>query len=87
VVTLATHKQRKGVHGLAARAGVRLNESTVRPMDANLVRVTGAAEPSGKPIVGNNSEPFSDKKRKNHRKKSQRKRFKAQKPIKRRISL
>jgi superfamily II DNA/RNA helicase len=51
VVTLATHKQRKGVHGLAARAGVRLNESTVRPMDANLVKVTGAAEPSGIPIV------------------------------------
>jgi len=51
VVTLATHKQRKGVHGLAARAGVRLNESTVRPMDANLIKVTGAAEPSGIPVV------------------------------------
>ena len=51
VVTLATHKQRKGVHGLAARAGVRLNESTVRPLDANLIKVTGAAEPSGIPIV------------------------------------
>jgi superfamily II DNA/RNA helicase len=51
VVTLATHKQRKGVHGLAARAGVRLNESTVRPMDANLVKVTGAAEPSGIPVI------------------------------------
>jgi len=51
VVTLATHKQRKGVHGLAARAGVRLNESTVRPLDANLIKVTGAAEPSGIPII------------------------------------
>ena len=51
VVTLATHKQRKGVHGFAARAGVRLNESTVRPLDANLIKVTGAAEPSGIPIV------------------------------------
>ncbi len=51
VVTLVTHKQRKGVHGLAARAGVRLNESTVRPMDANLVKVTGAAEPSGIPVI------------------------------------
>jgi hypothetical protein len=39
------------VHGLAARAGVRLNESTVRPMDANLVKVTGAAEPSGIKII------------------------------------
>ena len=51
VVTLATHKQRKGVHGLTARAGVRLSESTVRPLDANLVRITGAAELSGIPIV------------------------------------
>ena len=51
VVTLATHKQRKGVHGLTARAGVKLSESTVRPLDANLIRITGAAEPSGIPIV------------------------------------
>ena len=51
VVTLATHKQRKGVHGLTARAGIRLSESTVRPLDANLVRITGAAEPSGIPII------------------------------------
>lgn len=51
VVTLATHKQRKGIHGLTARAGVRLSESTVRPLDANLVRITGAAAPSGIPIV------------------------------------
>ena len=55
VVTLATHKQRKSVHGLAARAGVRLNESTVRPLDANLIRVTGAAEPSGIPIISSHS--------------------------------
>ena len=51
VVTLATYKQRKGVHGLTARAGVKLSESTVRPLDANLVRITGAAEPSGIPII------------------------------------
>jgi superfamily II DNA/RNA helicase len=51
VVTLATHKQRKGVHVLAARAVVELNESTVRPMDANLVKVSGAAEPSRIPII------------------------------------
>ena len=54
VVTLATHKQRKGLHGLAARAGVRLNESTVRPLDANLIKVTGAAEPTGIPILNVN---------------------------------
>ena len=50
VVTLATHKQRKGVHGLTSRAGVKLTESTVRPLDSTLVRITGAVEPSGVPI-------------------------------------
>jgi superfamily II DNA/RNA helicase len=51
VVTLATHKQRKGVHGLTSRAGVKLTESTVRPLDSTLVRITGALEPSGVPIA------------------------------------
>ena len=51
VVTLATHSQRKGVHGLTAKAGVILKESKVRPMDANLVSITGAAEPSGVAIA------------------------------------
>ena len=51
VVTLATHKQLKGVRGLAARAGVKLVETTVKPMDQNLVKITGAIEPSGVPIV------------------------------------
>jgi superfamily II DNA/RNA helicase len=51
VVTLSTHKQLKGVRGLAARAGVKLVETTVKPMDQNLVKITGAIEPSGVPIV------------------------------------
>jgi superfamily II DNA/RNA helicase len=51
VVTLAIHRQRIGVHGLAASAGVRLNESTARPMDTNLVKVIGVAEPSGIPLT------------------------------------
>ncbi|CAB4596859.1 MAG TPA: DEAD/DEAH box helicase [Candidatus Nanopelagicus sp.] len=50
VVTLATHKQRRGVHGLTARAGVKLTESNVKPLDSTLVRITGALEPSGIPI-------------------------------------
>lgn len=50
VVTLATHKQRRGVHGLTARAGVKLTESNVKPLDSTLVRITGALEPSGVPI-------------------------------------
>jgi superfamily II DNA/RNA helicase len=51
VVTLSTHKQVKGVRGLAARAGVKLVETKVGPMDQNLVKITGAVEPSGVPIV------------------------------------
>jgi hypothetical protein len=75
-VTLATHKQRKGVHGLAARAGVRLNESIVRPMDANLVKVTGAAVPSGIPISidvlkRNNRQTLNQKKRRTYRRDQQ----------------
>jgi superfamily II DNA/RNA helicase len=51
VVTLSTHKQVKGVRGLAARAGIKLVETKVGPMDQNLVKITGAVEPSGIPIV------------------------------------
>jgi superfamily II DNA/RNA helicase len=51
VATLSTHKQLKGVRGLAARAGVKLVETKVGPMDQNLVKITGAVEPSGIPIV------------------------------------
>lgn len=51
VVTLATPAQRRGVHGMTAKAGVTLKESKVRPMDANLVSITGATEPSGKALV------------------------------------
>lgn len=47
VVTLATAGQRRGIHGMTAKAGVILKESKVRPMDANLVSITGAMEPSG----------------------------------------
>jgi hypothetical protein len=34
------------VHGLAAKAEVRLSEFTIRPMDAQLIKVTGAEVPS-----------------------------------------
>ena len=50
-INFISESERKGVHGLTARAGVKLSESTVRPLDANLIRITGAAEPSGIPIV------------------------------------
>ena len=65
VVTLATHSQRRSVHGMTAKAGITLKESKVRPMDANLVSITGAVEPSGvaiaiapaKPERSHNSQP------------------------------
>ena len=47
VVTLATAGQRRGIQGMTSKAGVILKESKVRPMDANLVSITGAMEPSG----------------------------------------
>ena len=49
VVTLATHKQRKVVNLLAIKAGVKLYESNVKPLDTKLVEVTGAAEPTNIP--------------------------------------
>ena len=51
VVTLATAGQRRGIHGMTAKAGVTLKESKVRPMDANLVSITGAIEPSGIAVI------------------------------------
>ena len=50
VVTLSTSKQKKGIHGLVSRAAIKLKEAYVRPFDEELVRVTGAQEPSGVPI-------------------------------------
>lgn len=50
VVTLSTSKQKKGIHGLVSRAAIKLKEAYVRPFDEELIRVTGAQEPSGVPI-------------------------------------
>ena len=51
VVSLATHRQRKEIFGISKRAGVSITEVTVRPSDEELVRITGAQEPSGIPIA------------------------------------
>jgi len=51
VVTLATHKQKRGIFGITNRAGVKLSEVYVRPSDPELVRVTGSQEPSGIPVI------------------------------------
>ena len=49
VVTLAAPKQQRAVSALTTRAGVDPTVMRVRPMDAHLVEVTGARQPSGEP--------------------------------------
>jgi len=51
VVSLATHRQRKEIFGISKRAGVNITEINVRPSDEELMRITGAQEPSGIPIA------------------------------------
>jgi superfamily II DNA/RNA helicase len=51
VVTLATTKQQKSVGGLTSRAGVTPRFVGVKPLDQDLMRITGAQEPSGIPYV------------------------------------
>ncbi|MBP2338450.1 superfamily II DNA/RNA helicase [Saccharothrix coeruleofusca] len=51
VVTLVTHDQRRAVQGLTARAGIRPASTKVRPGDEDLIRITGAREPSGIPVA------------------------------------
>ncbi|WP_205669059.1 DEAD/DEAH box helicase [Amycolatopsis suaedae] len=57
VVMLITHDQRRTVRRLTDRAGVRPENTTVRPGDAELARITGAREPSGEPVVERRREP------------------------------
>jgi superfamily II DNA/RNA helicase len=51
VVTLATTKQQKSVGGLTTRAGVTPKFVGVKPLDQDLMRITGAQEPSRIPYV------------------------------------
>ena len=51
VVTLATTKQQKSVGGITSRAGVTPKFVGVKPLDQDLMRITGAQEPSGIPYV------------------------------------
>jgi superfamily II DNA/RNA helicase len=51
VVTLATTKQQKSVGGLTSRAGVTPKFVGVKPLDQDLMRITGAQEPLGIPYV------------------------------------
>lgn len=51
VVTLVTNDQRRMVRRMTDRAGVRAEQTTVRPGDAELSRITGAQQPSGEPVI------------------------------------
>jgi superfamily II DNA/RNA helicase len=51
VVTVATHQERRTVFRMTEQAGVRPTSTKVSPGADDLVRITGAREPSGEPIV------------------------------------
>ncbi len=51
VVTLATTKQQKSIGSLTSRAGVTPKFVGVKPLDQELMTITGAQEPSGIPYV------------------------------------
>jgi superfamily II DNA/RNA helicase len=51
VVSLATTRQQKSVKGLTTRAGVNPSTVYVKPGSEDLMRVTGAQQPSGIPYV------------------------------------
>ena len=49
VVTLTFSRQKQATMAMLGRAGVRPSPMFVRPMDRDLVRITGAKQPSGEP--------------------------------------
>ena len=51
VVTIATTKQQKSIGGLTSRAGVTPKFVGVTPLSTELMKITGAQEPSGVPYV------------------------------------
>lgn len=51
VVTIATTKQQKSIGGLTSRAGVTPKFVGVTPLSTELMRITGAQEPSGVPYI------------------------------------
>jgi len=51
VVTLATTKQQKSIGGLTSRAGVTPKFVGVTPLSTELMKITGAQEPSGIPYI------------------------------------
>jgi superfamily II DNA/RNA helicase len=50
VVSVATYRNKKRVHTIAKEAGVKMNETRVESLHPELIRITGAQEPSGIPV-------------------------------------
>ena len=50
VVSIASPSNRKRVHGLGKQAGVQMIETKVGSLHPDLLRITGAQEPSGVPV-------------------------------------
>jgi superfamily II DNA/RNA helicase len=57
VVTVATHEEQRSVLRLTEQAGVTPTRTKVRPGHADLVRITGARQPSGVPVAEHKPEP------------------------------
>lgn len=51
VVSLASSGNRKRVHNIGKEAGVKMTETRVESMHPELMRITGAQEPSGIPVT------------------------------------
>jgi superfamily II DNA/RNA helicase len=51
VVSIASSGNRKRVHNLGKEAGVKMTETRVESMHPDLMRITGAQEPSGIPVT------------------------------------
>jgi superfamily II DNA/RNA helicase len=51
VVTVVTHEEQRTVLRLTEQAGVTPERTRVRPGHADLVRITGARQPTGEPVV------------------------------------
>jgi superfamily II DNA/RNA helicase len=51
VVSIASSGNRKRVHNLGKEAGVKMTETRVDSMHSELMRITGAQEPSGIPVT------------------------------------
>jgi superfamily II DNA/RNA helicase len=57
VVTVVTHEEQRGVLRLTEQAGVNPERTKVRPGHADLVRITGARQPTGEPVAEREQQP------------------------------